>query len=257
MPSTEMPLTTPNKAETLFSEHEVVEASLNEREIQQIVSEAGTSLISTSAPLLANPSPTDFCSNFPIWPQLDQLITHDPQTTIPTASRKKATGFMDAPGHVSSANTQRDRKPRRRPLASTTTGKNRPMQGHCRGIRKKGRPRGRPPEKAPTPIQQTASSTSGSDVSDPSALVTTDQGSSAPPPINLRYGLRRDRGPRYLCGTCGLRDCTCNALIDGHDPKRPRGVLAINETMTSFMVSRLVIRTEETYTGSNGLCHSL
>ena len=104
----------------------------------------------------------------------------DPQNT--------AIASMGAPGHVSSATIQRERKPRGRPPASTTTNKNRPKQGHCRSIRKRGRPRGRPPKRALIPIQQTVSSTSDSDVSDPSAHVTTDQESSAPP-INLRYGL--------------------------------------------------------------------
>ena len=155
---------------------------------------------------------------------------------------------MGAPGHVSSATIQRERKPRGRPPASTTTNKNRPKQGHCRSIRKRGRPRGRPPKRALTPIQQTVSSTSDSDVSDPSAHVTTDQESSAPP-INLRYGLRRERVPRYRCRTCGLRDCTCNLLIDSDDPLKHRGVLAVNETMKSSLVNRLVIRAEKTKTG--------
>ena len=205
-------------------------------------------MIGTSAPLLASPSLTHVLSNFTRWPKLDQPITHDPQATNPTDSRNAATSFMDAHGHVSSAITQRDRKRRGRPPASTTTSKNRPMQGHRKGKRKTGRRRGRPPRKAPIPIQQTASSTSDSDVSDPSAHVTTDQGPSAPP-NNLRYGLRRDRAPRFCCGTCGLRDCTFNLLIDGDDPIRPRGILAINETIKSLMVNRLVIRNENTYSG--------
>ena len=66
------------------------------------------------------------------------------------------------------------------------------MQSCRRGIRKRGRPRGRPSKKAPIPTQQTASSTSDSEISDPNAHVTTDQESSAPP-VNLRYGLRRNR----------------------------------------------------------------
>ena len=78
VPPVEMPLTPTKITENLFSEHEMIEAPLNDQDTHQPVSETGTSLIGTSAPLLSNPSLTDVLSNFPIWPQLDQPITHDP-----------------------------------------------------------------------------------------------------------------------------------------------------------------------------------
>ena len=43
-------------------------------------------------------------------------------------------------------------------------------------------------------------------------MVTTDQEQSAPP-ADAHYQLRRNRIPRYRCGTCGLRVCACNHLI--------------------------------------------
>ena len=66
------------------------------------------------------------------------------------------------------------------------------------------------------------------DTSAPSAAVTSDQ---APPPesTNARYGLRRNRIPRYRCGTCGLRNCECNYMIHAGFQTRPRGVLLTQE----------------------------
>ena len=218
VPPVEMPLTPTNITENLFSEHEMIEGPPNEQETQQHASETETSLIGTSAPLLSNPSLTDVLSNFPIWPQLDQPKTQDPQATIPKSSQILATSSIGALGHVSSATTQEESKLKGQSPAGTTTDKNKPKQLRCRGMRKRGRPRGPPPKKTSIPTQQTASSTSDFEISDPSAHVTTDQESSDSP-INLRYGLRRDRAPRYRCGTCGLRDCNCNLIINKENTK--------------------------------------
>ena len=68
-------------------------------------------------------------------------------------------------------------------------------------------------------------STSDSDTSDSSARMTTDQESSAPP-INTHPRLRRDKNPRYRCGTCGLHDCTCNHLIQQDYSTKP---LVVND----------------------------
>ena len=176
--------------------------------------------------------------------------THNPRLAnhLFSGSMKCSNNFHGCPLHVSPGTTQRERKPRGRPPASTTTTKVRPKQGHRGGIRKRGRARGRPPNKVPIPFQQTASSTFDSDVSDPSGHVTTDREESAPL-ISLRYGLRRDRAPRYPFGTCGLRDCTCNILTKLDDQLKPRGVLVVDETTKSSLVIRLVIRAKKTYTG--------
>ena len=90
------------------------------------------------------------------------------------------------------------------------------------------------------------------DSSAPSAAVTPDQ---APPPesTNARYGLlRRNRVSKYRCGTCGLRNCECNYMIQARFPIRPPGVLLTSENKplpADGMVSRLVIRAGKTYTG--------
>ena len=98
VPPTEVPLTSTNITENIFSEHEMIEAAPNEQETQKQTSETGTSLIGTSDPLLTNPSLTDVFSTFPIWPELDQPKTHNPQATIPVGSRNLATSSIGAPG---------------------------------------------------------------------------------------------------------------------------------------------------------------
>ena len=89
------------------------------------------------------------------------------------------------------------------------------------------------------------------DSSEPSAAITSDQ---APPPesIDISYGLRRNRVPRYCCGTCGLRDCECNYMVHAGFPIRPRGFQLTREkemSLPSGTVDRLIIRAEKTYTG--------
>ena len=111
LPPTEVPLTRPNITQNLVSEHEMMEAPPDEQETQQPASETGTSLLGTSAPLLANPSLTDVLSNFSIWPQTHQPITPNAHTTYPMSSQNAKTSFIGAPGHVSSTTTQRERKP--------------------------------------------------------------------------------------------------------------------------------------------------
>ena len=232
LPPIEIPLTSTNIPEKFFSENEMIEAYPSEQGTQQPINETATSLIGTSAPLLSNPSLTDVQSNFP-WPQLDHPITHDPHTATSMKSQNRATSSTGAQGHASSVTAQEESKSVGQPPASTTTSKNKSVQSRCKGMRKRGRPRGRPPKKAPIPIQQTASVTSNFEVSGPSAHVTTDKESFA-------------RAPRYRCGTCGLCDCNCNLLINRDDLMKPRGVPAVNEGAKLLMEHRLKIRAEKT-----------
>ena len=125
------------------------------------------------------------------------------------------------------------------PRAKTTTTKGRSQHANRGGIKKRGRPRGHPPNRFPIHIQQTESSTCTSDTSDPSAHVTTDQELSAPP-INARYRLRRNRVPRYRCGTRSLHDCTCN-LIQSDITITPQGILLIKKITKPPQVNQLVI----------------
>ena len=226
---------------------------------------AGTSLAGTSAPLLTNPSLTDMLSNFPIWPLIDDNVLnptmrdgdaeqpisndeleHSPTATVPPDAATTTTKLTGAPrGH-------QHRRPRGRPPGRTKPRTSLPHGrqpgGPFRGTRKRGRPRGRPPRatrnRANTSTRPRRTPPLDTDSSAPSAAVTSDQ---APPPesIDAHYGLRRNRVPRYRCGTCGLRDCECNYMVHAGFPIRPRGVLLAHEKKKSLAngtVDRIVIR---------------
>ena len=187
---------------------------------------ADTSLAGTSAPMLTSPSLTDRLSNFPIWPLIDDYvlnptvgdgdaespISNDEREPIPPATVPiNAATTTTKPTNASRGHQHhrpRGRPPgRARPRTSLPRGHQ--QRGALRGARKRGRPRGRPPRTTRTgPNTSTRvcrTQSVDTDSSAPSAAVTSDQ---APPPesTNALYGLRRNRVPRYRCGTCILRD---------------------------------------------------
>ena len=130
---------------------------------------------------------------------------------------------------------------------------------------RRGRPRGRPPRRprghtisslqAAREIENQPSITSDSETDAPTAQLTSDveQGATH---VKPHYGLRRNRVPRYRCGTCGFRDCTCVmalnksptiALGNVKTPVDPKPQPFIHNG--KLLVSRVVIRAEKTYTG--------
>ena len=217
-PIPEMPISPLPAMEALFSENEAVPDALDvapNPNIHVPTESAATSLTGTSAPLLTNPSLTDMLSNFPIWPLIDDNDLNptldDDGADTPTTNNEKgsippATNPInnDAATTTKLPNAPRGRGPRgrppgrARPRASLPRGHQR--RGAIRGARKRGRPRGRPPRttharpNTPTHVRNTPSM--DTDSSAPSAAVTSDQ--AAPPEsTNARYGLRRNRIPRY------------------------------------------------------------
>ena len=107
----------------------------------------------------------------------------------------------------------------------------------------------------PREIDTQSSITSDPDSDAPTAQLTSDvhQGASQ---AYSRYSVPRNRVPRYRCGTCGFRDCTCvmalnkSPTIPTGPPKAP--VSPKLQTLIhngKLLVSRLVIRAEKTYTG--------
>ena len=130
---------------------------------------------------------------------------------------------------------------------------------------RRGRPRGRPPRRPrghTISSRQTArendtqpSITSDSDSDAPTAGLTSDVDQGATQ-VNQHYGLRRNRVPRYRCGTCGFRDCTCVMALN-KSPTIPLGPVKapVDPKPQPFihngklLVSRVVIRAEKTYTG--------
>ena len=149
-----------------------------------------------------------------------------PRGRPPKAIKPRASRFYDYPRRSLRGNTRKRGRPRGRPLRVPPIG-----QGTSAGLRN--------------------ITSVDTDSSAPSAAVTSDQ---EPPPgsTNTRYGLLRNRTPRYRCGTCGLRVCKCNYMIHANFPVRSREVLLTREVKQSpanNMDNRLVLRTEKTYTG--------
>ena len=104
-------------------------------------------------------------------------------------------------------------------------------------------------------IDTQPSTTSSSDFEAPTAQLTSDVDQSASQ-VNPHYDLRRNRVPRYRCGTCGFRDCTC-VLALNKSPTVPTGPPKTPVRLKpqplihngKLFVSRVVIRAEKTYTG--------
>ena len=96
-------------------------------------------------------------------------------------------------------------------------------------------------------------STTPSDDSNSTRIAPSAQLSSDPDTLPLetstRYKLCKKRTPRYRCGICGLRDCVYLLQINVDSPIETRGADLVKETHTHDMVSILVIRTKNTYTG--------
>ena len=171
------------------------------------------SLIGSSAPLLTNPFLTDILSNIPIWPHVDQPVTNISQTTAPDDPQPTTSHPFECPRASIHRIDERKRKHRGRLPANAAATIGQPKRNRLGGIRKRGRRRGRPPNRPLPTVQQAQSSTSDSETSDSSAYVTTNQETSAPP-FNSHYLLRSDGVHAiFVEGTCGLRDCTCNHLI--------------------------------------------
>ena len=137
----------------------------------------------------------------------------------------------------------------------------RPQRRVCRG-RLRGRLRRRPRGQTTISSRQTAceidtqsSITSNPDSDAPTAQLLSDVDQSASQ-VNPHHGLRRNRVPRYHCGTCGFRDCTCvmalnkSPIIPIGPPKTtvsPKSQPFIHNV--KLLVSRVVIGAEKTYTG--------
>ena len=97
----------------LFSDHEPVRSSSP----QLTASEKGPSLLGTSAPLLTNPSRTDFLSNYPIWPTATQSRL-DPTSTDSDDPSRAPTIASALPGAGTAPSFKRGRgrppKPRKK-----------------------------------------------------------------------------------------------------------------------------------------------
>ena len=218
------PMTSPSQVvfpevddlEPLFSDQEeILPPTLTE---SLIPSPSGT-----SAPLLSNPSLTDTLSNYPLFNQQtkDPNEPTDPiQTTEPQEHNvgpdNQITSQNPPPTTTNRRGRPRGRLPGRRnqlPKSSsgTTTSFRRPTTRHKRGPRTRFSSRTTPRtlDRAMTLPQIPESSTP----TQPNHLDDTSR--QAP-----RYQLRANRAPKYRCGTCGSRDCSCVQLVTTEPPNQ-------------------------------------
>ena len=195
----------------------------DQEEIQPAVP---TSLIpspsGTSAPLLSNPSLTDTLSNFPLFgPQPENLI--DPIENKPKSETENEEETTHrSPSHCSTQpNTTNSRgrprgrppgrrKPRAIPSTRTTTSSRTQTARPRRGLRARTSIHA-PPRKLDRAmtLPEIPESQQPPDVQD-----------SEPRPSSRtsRYQLRANRAPRYKCGTCGSRNCSCVKHLTRQSP---------------------------------------
>ena len=226
----------------------------------------------TSAPLLSNPALTDTLSNFPLFSSRAGSLT-GLQTIEEPEPQERTDREIPEPRHsmeaspssgkiVSRRGRPRGRPPNRR-RGSANSSSRALASTHRPYTRSRGRLRIRAQsqtlERAMT-LPNIAESLSSEQ---PEAEQTTT--SRAPP-----YLLRRNRTPRYRCGTCGSRNCSCVNLISGkpQNKRLARGVdapapdTAVTETTDDHMqyirniqakdqevpqVHHVVITVEKTY----------
>ena len=191
----------------LFSDHERVRSASP----QLTASDKESSLIGTSAPLLTNPSLTDYLSNYSIWP----TGSPKPDEPTPVADEREAT---------------LPPSPERLP---TTSGA---------GTAPFKRRRGRPPKarKQPARTVRAKKKPATAELTEPGALTASG--------VTPRYRLRSRRQPRYKCGTCGLRDSICVLAVEENRevPIEARGVPPEGRNQET-LVYRLSGRADKTF----------
>ena len=212
--------------EPLFSDQEEV---LSEPPQSLILSPSGT-----SAPLLSNPALTDTLSNFPLYSsQNGSSVTPEPvEEAEPQEGNDGEIQESDrniealpTPGRTAS----RRGRPRGRPL-----GRRRSTTSSSRALTRPNRPctrsRGRTEIRAQSQTLDRAMTLPNIAESMP-----TEEREAQPPTTSQAppFQLRRNRAPRYRCGTCGSRNCSCVNLIERKPPddQLARGVDALIPTL--------------------------
>ena len=199
---------------------------------EEVLPEPAPSLVpspsGTSAPMLSNPALTDTLSNFPLFNsragssvELELAEEAEPQEGTGGETQEPGQSMETLPSSGRTA-TKRGR-PRGRPpgrrRGSTTSSSRALTRAHRPYTRSRGRVRTRAQsqtlERAMT-LPNIAES-----ISPEQREAEQPTPSQAPP-----YQLRRNRAPRYRCGTCGSRNCSCLNLIRGRPPDKrlARGV---------------------------------
>ena len=199
---------------------------------EEVLPEPAPSLVpspsGTSAPLLSNPALTDTLSNFPLFSsragssvELQLAEEAEPQEGTGGETQEPGQSMETLPSSERTA-TKRGR-PRGRPpgrrRGSTTSSSRALTRAHRPYTRSRGRVRTR--AQSQTLERALTLPNIAESISPEQREAEQPTPSQAPP-----YQLRRNRAPRYRCGTCGSRNCSCLNLIRGRPPDKrlARGV---------------------------------
>ena len=198
--------------EPLFSDQEEIQPEALTRGL--IPSPSGT-----STPLLSNPSLTDTLSNFPLFNPNDPrplAQTEQPQGTNAEHKNKnpEPPPFPLQPGSASGIGRPRGRPPgcknqRTTSSSRSTTSSRKPTMRPRRG------PRTRFSTRGPTGTHDRAMTLPEISVNQALTQSGSRENTSTQEP---RYQLRANRAPRYKCGTCGSRNCSCVHQITTEPP---------------------------------------
>ena len=186
---------------------------------EEVLPEPPQSLIpspsGTSAPLLSNPALTDTLSNFPLDSsqngssvRLEPAEEAEPQegTDGEIQESDRNIEALPTPGRTAS----RRGRPRGRPLGRRRRNTTSSSRALTRPNRPCTRSRGRTETRAQSETLERAMTLPNiaESMSPEEREAQLPTSSQAPP-----HQLRRNRAPRYRCGTCGSRNCSCVNLI--------------------------------------------
>ena len=196
----------------LYSDHEEV---LPETAPSLVPSPSGT-----SAPLLSNPALTDTLSNFPLFSsraassvglELAEEVEPQEGTDREIQEPKQSMEALPPSGRIANRRGRPRGRPQGRRRGSATSS----SQALTRTSRPYTRSRGRVRTRAQARTLERAMTL-------PNIAESTSpeqrQAEQSNPPRAAPYQLRRNRVPRYRCGTCGSRNCSCVNLIKGKPP---------------------------------------
>ena len=185
----------------------------------------------TSAPLLSNPSLTDTLSNFPLYGPRSEDPISPVEIKPPSGTEGEEEMVHRSPVQCSTqpGTTNRRGRPRGRPpgrgrpraipSSKTTTSSRTQITRSRRGPRTRVSTRA-PPRK----LDRAMTLPEIPETQSPPENQNSELGPSSQ---TLRYQLRANRAPRYKCGTCGSRNCSCvNRLAcDSPDHRLARGAV--------------------------------
>ena len=202
---------------------------------EEVQPAAPPSLISspsgTSAPLLSNPSLTDTLSNFPLFGPLSENSISPVETKPPSGTEGEEERVHQSPVQCSTHPDTTNRRgrprgrppgrgrPRAMPSSKTTT------SSRTQTTRPRRGPKTRVSTRAPPRILDRAMTLP--EIPETQSPPENRNSEIGPSSQTSRYQLRANRAPRYKCGTCGSRNCTCvkRLACDSPDHRLARGAV--------------------------------